>query len=355
MDVHVTALARGCTFLGSGGGGSTRLLELYLSAHGVDRVDLRQWQFGDDLAALVLVGSVDVFAEMLPGGAEAGSALRALERWTDRTFTGVVPFQVGGLSTLVAVHCALSEGLDLVDADLVGRATERLGQGSLYTPTGGVSVGFSGAMGEVGALSGRNMAELEELVRSMVQTAGGWLVLALAPTKSPVKAEELIQGTLNGAAHLGALVDWADCPASMNWFPQVADKLRTDLGITALATGRIRYHNRYITAHGAEVESYQLVDSNSGCSVRVEATSEYLIAVVDGRVRARTPDIIQVADRKTLRPIAVQDLRVGNEVIILTRAAATWWSEHPEAARRISPRSYGLEDGYKDLEEKWRA
>ncbi|WP_373456793.1 hypothetical protein [Brevibacterium sp. 50QC2O2] len=197
------------------------------------------------------------------------------------------------------------------------------------------------------------MAELEDLVRSMVQTAGGWLMLALAPTTVPVGAKELIHGTVSGAAGIGALIDWTHSRASMNRFAQEADTLRTDLGITALATGRIRHHNRYVTGLGTEVESYQLVDSDSGYAVRVEATSEYLVAVVDGRVLATAPDIIQVVDRKTLRPLAVQDLRVGHEVIVLTRVAEPWWANHPTALERISPCSYGLEDGIENPESGW--
>jgi DUF917 family protein len=74
----------------------------------------------------------------------------------------------------------------------------------------------------------------------------------------------------------------------------------------------------------------------------MEAQNEYLLAFVDGRAVASTPDLLCVLDRRTCLPIAVDLLRTGDEVMVLALPGPSWWQEH-HLLRHVDPTAFGLD------------
>lgn len=127
------ALARGYALLGSGGGGSTTMLELILDTTAgwplevspVDALDP-----GTPCLGVAFVGSTMLLGERMPGAAPFAPLLRAVERWLGHPVPAVCSLEGGGMNGLAPLTLAGSH--TVVDADCTGRAVPGLDQMSLF-------------------------------------------------------------------------------------------------------------------------------------------------------------------------------------------------------------------------------
>ena len=123
----VADLARGCAFLGSGGGGDphTALIEIEARAGARRRLELIELDsLADDafVAPCGWIGAPTVSAEKLPSGREALQGLRKLEALVRPAGGRGVPVEIGGSNGLAALLLALRAGVPVVDCDGMGRA-----------------------------------------------------------------------------------------------------------------------------------------------------------------------------------------------------------------------------------------
>src|SRR5918993_1619654 len=123
----VADLARGCAFLGSGGGGDPQAarMEIETMLATGDRVELITADALDDQAFVAgcgWIGAPTVSLEKLPTGREALQGLRKLEEITGRRVDAVFPVEIGGSNGLAALVLGLRSGLPVVDCDGMGRA-----------------------------------------------------------------------------------------------------------------------------------------------------------------------------------------------------------------------------------------
>lgn len=334
------AVVAGVSLLGSGGGGDAATFALLLRRrlavgalplHSVDHV-----AEGGFVVPIGVVGATSVFTEKLPSGHEFVSSVAAVQRWTSQDVAAVMALEAGGLNGMSAMVAALDLGLPLVDADLMGRALPRLDQlafaveGLPVTPCAMCEPG-----GQTVVVDGVDAVGLERTVRAFLAESGGWAVLALPPTPAPLVRAHAVLGSLGRALGLGrALAALPSTPAP--------DDIEAALGGVVLATGRVLDVARLGPARGFGRGSVTVVDAASGAVVRLEAENEYLLALRDGAVAASTPDLICLLDRRTSAPIAVDRVRVGDEIVVAVLPGPTWWTS-PDRLGRVAPRAFGLE------------
>src|SRR5690606_27496688 len=127
VKADVADLARGCAFLGSGGGGDPHTtfmeIEAALADGGViELIDLDALADDAFLAPCGWIGAPTISAEKLPSGREALQGLRKLEEISSRRVDAVFPVEIGGSNGLAALLLALRSGLPVVDCDGMGRA-----------------------------------------------------------------------------------------------------------------------------------------------------------------------------------------------------------------------------------------
>ncbi|HEY0812921.1 MAG TPA: DUF917 domain-containing protein [Pseudonocardia sp.] len=334
----VDAFVVGMGLLGSGGGGDPAIfaptLRRALARTPLTLVD------PDDLGeapvvAVGMLGGTRVLTEKLPSGAEIQHAVAALTRWTGVTPHALMPYEAAGVNGALAVATACSTGLPLVDADLMGRAFPRLdlltraADGGPLTPYALAEPG-GGTMlvDDVDAIT------LERVARAFVAQGGGWAGGALAPVPASTVARDSCLGTMARALRLGrAHAELPPKPTSA----QVADAL----GGRVLAEGRTVEIARQASATFGRA-GIAVVD-DGGPVLRVEAENEYLLALLDGEPVASCPDLLCVLDRRTAAPIAVDALRVGDDVTVVVLAGPPWWGSTPERRAYAGPRAFGLE------------
>jgi DUF917 family protein len=328
----------GVSLLGSGGGGDARTLARVLRRRlgtGQQRLHRPAELTGHTVIPVGVVGATSLFLEKLPGGHELTGAVEAVSRWTGVRATAIMPLEAGGLNGITAMLAALELDLPLLDVDLMGRAFPRLDQLS-WSAQGMplVPCALCESGGQVLVIDGASPSDLERTARSFLVHSGGWAAIALRPVAVEEAAANGITGSLAHALELGR------AHAAL---PEVAPAAVVEraLGGVVLGSGRVRqivrHHDPDPTKSSIHVE-----DSATDAVLRIEAQHEYLLAFVDGRPVASTPDLLCVLDRRTHLPIAVDRLRVGDEVMIVISRGPSWW-RRPDRLRHVGPAAFGLD------------
>ena len=333
----VDDLVVGVSLLGSGGGGDAttfaRVLRRRLGA--AQQRLYRPEELGDRTVVPVgVVGATSVFLEKLPGGHELQGAVSAVGRWTGTRPTAVMPLEAGGLNGIAGLVAALDLEVPFLDADLMGRAFPRLDQ--LTWSAQGKALGPSalcGSGGQVVLIDGASPSELERTARAFLAQWGGWAAIAIRPVPVLEAADNAVIGSSSRALWLGRAHALLPERASDSTVGEA-------LGGAVLGSGRVRQIARHHHLDPTK-SSIHIDDSATGGVLRIEAENEYLLVFVDGCPVASTPDLVCVLDRRTRLPIAVDLLRSGDEVMVVTMPGPSWWREHGQL-RHVGPGAFGL-------------
>ncbi|MGW0994645.1 DUF917 domain-containing protein [Streptomyces sp. NPDC002520] len=318
----LASLARGCAVLGSGGGGPAApmipLVEAALGECGpvalVHPADLP----ADALVMPVgMVGSSAVGAERIGGRAEPARLRDRVEQQRGGPVAAVMASEIGGQNGCLALAFAARCGLPLLDADSMGRAYPLMHQNVLELA--GIRPGptlVADERGRTVVVDHVDGPHLEHLVRAAVDALGGRAVCSDYPLTAGQAADSAVLGTVSLALRLGA----GELPEP-------------------LLTGKVTAVQR----HGAAAVSV-LVDGlgpDSGRLLRVEARSEFVAAVAEGRALALVPDVIALLDARTGEAVDVEDVRYGLRVRVLALPAPPIWYT-PAGLALGGPEAFGL-------------
>ncbi|MFE6966038.1 DUF917 family protein [Agromyces sp. NPDC057679] len=330
---QLPALARGFALLGSGGGGTTTMLELALAApdrwpitlHDVDELDP-----GTPCLGAAFVGSTMLLGERLPGEAPFAPLVAAVERWLGVRVPAVCSLEGGGLNGLTPL--ALADERVVVDADLTGRAVPGLDQMSLLVDrVPGIVAACDTGAGGVALVQTDRAVDLERVIRSATIQAGGAGGTVFAGFTVGDLVEHSVLGGTRRALELG-LAFQAAVSAPL-------EQLAASLGGRVLGEGRITAVDA--DARDAHVSSVEIAGLG-GEVQRVITRSESLAFVSDGRLESSAPAIIVVLDALSRDILEVTDLMLARNVAVLELPAPEWWHASPERLARVMPSVYGL-------------
>ncbi|PZE24783.1 DUF917 domain-containing protein [Curtobacterium sp. MCBD17_028] len=333
----VPAFGRGAALLGCGGGGrvdhTVSAIRRVGPGFGVPVLSLDDRRL-ERVAAVGLVGSTTVLEEKMPSGRELPDALAAVERWTGDRADAVLPAQIGGVTGPAAALTAHLVGRPLVDADLVGRATPRLDQLTLFAagalPVTAAAATSSGLRIVVDAPS---PGDLETVWREAVSHSGGWAAFAIGPVPIAALRARAVAGSVTRALRTGRALAAAAGP----------EALARAVGGRVVALGRVVDVDRAGDAMAFVHSTTAIVDTRTGAVARIEAGSEYVHCLVDGEPVASTPSLIVVVDARSLDPVAADRIRTGDELAVLVLPGADWWWADPVRLGRVAPRAYGVD------------
>lgn len=329
------ALARGYALLGSGGGGSTTMLELMLGASDgwpIEVADASSLDPSTPCLGVAFVGSTMLLGERMPGAAPFASLLAAVERWLGHPVPVVCSLEGGGMNGLSPLTLAGTH--TVVDADCTGRAVPGLDQMSLFVDRvpGLVFACETGADG-VALVEATRAIDAERVVRSAIVQAGGVGGAVLAGFTVGDLHEHAMEGHLARALRLGRSFQ----AAASSPLPVLAETLGGEL----LAEGRIvSISTSPADPHVNAVE----IAGRSGAIHRVITRSETLAVLSDGLLVASAPTIIVVVDAVSREILEVTDLGLARHVAVLGLPAPEWWNARADRLARVVPSAYGLED-----------
>ncbi|MFF1634256.1 DUF917 domain-containing protein [Leifsonia sp. NPDC058248] len=330
---RLPALARGFSLLGSGGGGTTTMLELMLpdspawpiGLHAVGELDPET-----PCLAAAFAGSTYLLAERIPGESPFAELIDAAERWTGVRARAVCPLEGAGLNGLSPF--LLADEFAVVDADFMGRALPRLDQLSLFVDRvpGTVTVCGSGAGGVV-LIDTDRADDVESVLRGAIVQAGGASAVVVAGFTVGDLAEHAVEGTFRRALQLGTAFDSAtEAPLS---------ELAERLGGRMLGIGRIAAVESSPTDE--YVSTIEMMGDDGGL-LRVIARSEVLAFMRDGRVEAASPEIIVTIDSISRDILQVDGLTYARHVAVFALPAPGWWTSSPDRMRHVTPAAFGL-------------
>ena len=328
------ALALGGAVLGSGGGGSPHV-GLIMAQRGtswpVTVHDVTELDPATPCIAVSYVGSTLLLEERLPDEASFAQAIAAVGRWLGSPATAVCTLEAAGLNALTALH--LADTHQVVDADCMGRALPGLDQLSLLIDqVPGLVACVPTGSGGVALLHGARPSDVERVLRSALESHGGWAGLVIGGFTVGDLATHAIRGSTARALTLGRSLT-----AAVDRGPAA---LAAELGGRLLGVGRVMEVRQ--EPRRADVTSAQLRTSD-GDVLRLVSRSEHIAALLNGEVVATSPTLVVTLDATTRAPLQVHECTLARDLIVLTLPASPWWWLDARRAAVAGPAHWGLE------------
>jgi len=359
----------GCAILGTGGGGSPkRGLALIQSELGSGRefrlIGLDEVPDDAMVASPYMCGSVSPESEevgVAPAsssqsqgqgeGLECLRAFEALEDYLGREFFAVIPTEIGGGNTAVALAVAARRGIPIVDADPAGRSVPELQHTTFYIKEVPIApLAVATAKGDVIIL--REVADdfrAEAIVRAIAVISGNRAGVADHPLRGRVLRESVIPGTLSKALAIGAAVRRAHSSGG----DPVEAAIRA-------GEGYLLFKGEVVQASWKIEEGFtvgELVISGKGDCLghhyRIWFKNEHVISWFDEKPDVMVPDLICVLDPRTGEAITNPNCEEGMEVAVIGYPAPEIWRS-PRGLELFGPRHFGYELEYKPIEENRR-
>jgi uncharacterized protein len=353
----VADLARGCAFLGSGGGGDPHHafmeIEAALAEGGViELIDLDSLADDAFVAPCGWIGAPTVSAEKLPSGREALRGLRKLEEISGRPVDAVFPVEVGGSNGLAALLLALRARLPVVDCDGMGRAFPE-SQMVIFNIRGqkATPAVLTDEKNNCVVLETVDNVMEERLARAVSVVMGGNCHLVEYSGTGRLMKANALGGTISDALAIGRSIRVAR-ESGRDPFGALFEALQVSRQFSragVLFDGKIVDLFRE-TRNGFSIGRVVIDAFGGGHRMEVEFKNENLVARLDGEVRALVPDIISILDRETAETIVTERLKYGQRVKVVGASAPLALCS-PHALAVLGPEVFGLPGPYRPISE----
>ncbi|MFF2276042.1 DUF917 domain-containing protein [Agromyces sp. NPDC058126] len=336
----IPGLARGAAVLGTGGGGDPYIGALLatqaLRAHGdVTVVGLDELPDDAVVLTVAMMGAPTVMVEKLPSLDEVTAPVHALGAYLRRPVTHIACAEVGGVNSTIPIAAAAALGLPLLDADGMGRAFPEL---QMVLPTlSGITaspLAFSDEKGNVGVLHTVDNGWTERIAR-VACVEMGCSVMISGFSMSGVQAREaLVPDSLSLCVEIGRTIASAR-----------DEKVDPVDAVVALLGGRELFAGKVVDVQRATTTGFargRARIDGADASLELSFQNEHLIAELDGRALATTPDLIMVLEHDTGEPITTEALRYGQRVRVISAPSDERWHS-AEALAMVGPGYFGYE------------
>jgi uncharacterized protein len=292
-------------------------------------------------AATCVIGSGIALADLPPSGDEFPMALRELEHLTRHRLDAVCALAAATVSALVPLAAASALDLPLLDADGEGRAFALIHHTSMHLAgQNPAPLVLRGATGESVSFNVPDGGRIDTLLRSNVDSLGGWAALAGYPgTVADVRRGALI-GTMSRLLHVGRVLQELTDPDVL------VARLAAVTGCRRIGRGRIvelehlsRPGDVAVPTHPSTV----VIDEVGGQArlLRLELRSEIVAVFADGALAAAVPDLICLVDVLRGELSTLDSLEPGDLVdVLVTPAEDVWYTA--EALAMVGPASHGI-------------
>lgn len=273
-------------------------------------------------------------------------ALAVAENRLRAKISYILPTELGGGNTAVALHLASTMGISAIDADQVGRSAPELMQ-STYQIHGVEAYPsiVADRYGNIVVVEKYTAVDhYEAIVRSLAVAAGGSVLVIDSAVRSERAKQVALTNTVTKAMRLGERV----IEANKKGENPVKELLKASDGFE-LFSGRIssfRLDERggFLTGETA----FTGEGPWRGHNFKIWVKNENLVAWRDREVIAMCPDPIIVVDQKSYG-VTNSELRKGLKVSIIGMKAEPIWRTE-KGLKLFGPKHFGFKFGYKPIE-----
>lgn len=358
---HITTqdiedLSVGAAVLGTGGGGDPYIGKLMARAAieqfgPVDLLALHKVPDGMNVVACGAMGAPTILIEKMPSGDEIGLALRTYERRTGKKVDAIIPFEAGGINSMVPIMLAAEARLPVIDADGMGRAFPQLEMETFNVYGVPASpVALADEQGNAVVIETEDAAKAEFLARGVTIRMGGQSYLVNYGMDGATTRRVSVPGTMSLAIGIGRTIREAGAAHR-----DPLDALIAFFGTTHYEIARVIASGKVVDVSRRERNGWSVgivtvepFDPRRR-PVTIQIQNENLIAEEDGRVLAIVPDLICVLEYDTAEPITTERLRYGQRVNVLGVRVPPIMRT-PEALDVFGPAAFGLKQPYVALE-----
>jgi uncharacterized protein len=355
----VSSLSRGAMYLGSGGGGDVKLMELM--AKRIIRENgpiplISPFRFPDEewVIPVAIMGSTTIFSEQLPSGNELKKVVETIEKEKNIVASGIAGLEIGGMNAISPVITAALTNLPLLDADGMGRAFPELQMTTYH----GFGIKASPAVisnhpNQTHLISSDENVEVEKQARNLVTKLGGWAAIACYPMQGWQIREVGILQTYTLTIRLGEAVSANTMDAN-----DVMEKMQRVFQNSIygkpvkLIEGKIVYLQREIiegTLKGS------LIVEGSGLYVgeylSIFFHNEYLLVKKIDTTLATVPDLICVLDEETGYPLYIEELENHLKVWVIA-IPSPFLLQTSKMLDVVSPTQFGITGNFIPMEER---
>lgn len=331
----IQALALGCAFLGSGGGGNPaydqliaeHALETYGPIHviSIDELD-------DDalVVPMAFVGAPLIASEKLSSGREFEAIIRHLDQRGKKIV--LMPAEIGGANGLCAIAVAAKLGLPVLDADSLGRAYPQIQMTSCNLF--GISPSpayFADSLGNLVVIEAENAHALERIGRHVSISMGSSCAVAIYLMEGREAKRVLIRDTLTLALSIGGSILRGDPTEGVCLIQGIITEVKQEI------------KNGFLQG-SVKINSEQKM-------VEVLYQNEFLLAKEGETILATTPDILTIIEIESGTPITSDGLRYGLRVSLLALPAPEIWQTEAGLAL-VGPQYFGYAVDYQPVKQE---
>jgi DUF917 family protein len=351
----IMPLTYGGTFLGSGGGGESLLLQLHLEAllksgETVSLLDTSEIEENAHYLSLCMMGSTELSDENPMTSAESTNIVKRLSALTGHAYSGIFALEAVALNILYGVIGAVMLGLPLIDGDAMGRAFPELQMTTFHINNIACNpCVFQDNRGNCYELFQDDTFLLELGIRKVLFENGGIGFLAGYENLGRIIKKCLIPGSISFAADIGR-----EILSAKNYQSMLA-------GIINVSKNSV--YGKCIELFKGTVSDIQHVQKLNWNNISLTGIGSYkdhnfsvlvhnenLIAFKDNAIAAMVPDIITFIDLQKLKPILNNEVASGMEIAVIGLPAPLALKT-PYALEVVGPQCFGYKTRYRSLEQ----
>ena len=334
----IESLAVGAWVLGTGGGGSPYLgllnmRALYKEGHRVQLMPSDELADDDWIAAVSNMGAPLVGQERLTDSRTIARAVALMEEHTGHSFRGIMSLEIGGGNSIQPLMAAAHLKRPVIDSDMMGRAYPEAQMTSVAVgdlkPCPLTTVDVRGLESVVDKVP--TWKWMERVSRKICVEYGSIASTCKAPRTGAEVKKWGIHGTTTKAIAIGHAVR----EAQRRHEDPIAAILGGRAGQGALQGqgGRRRApRHRGLPARPHAVRRHGRLP---GAALELNFQNEWIVAWLDGKPIAMSPDLICVLDSVSGEAVGTETIRYGQRVtVIALPPPPVFLSREGPAARR---------------------
>ena len=346
----------GCSFFGTGGGGSPKFGQKMLqdaldAGRQINIIDVNTLDDKSYIVCPYLMGTsgpetevtknakrkYELINETVANMPAAATKLLLQESKEPIKLSAVIPYEIGGAATASAVATAAWLNVPVIDADFVGRSVPEATQmlpaiyGMDLCPTAS-----SDAFGNEAIIHKTINRHITERMGKYLASASFGLI-GQATLLRPAKQLKsfMLGNTLSTAIKVGQ---------ALRMHSNNINKLTTSLN--QLIKSQLMFDGVITKFHGYEEDGYYVgeitISRADNSELKIWFKNENHIAWLNGTVYLTSPDLISLVDKTTHLPYINNQLKVGLTVIVFGTPCHLKWRD-AKALQAQNPKYYGFD------------
>jgi len=351
---EIEDIALGAALLGAGGGGDPyvgKLVAIGAVKECGEVTMLSVDEVPDDalVVPIAMMGAPTILSEKAVGGNEYKTLFEMVTRFYNREIFAFMPIEAGGVNSMLPIAAAARLNLPLIDADGMGRAFPEL---QMVTFTiGGVRATPMALVDEKGnsvIFDTITNKWTEELARSVTMSCGGSVSVSLYCIDGATLKKYAVRDIVTRSEKLGAAIrtvkqTTGKTPEESFFEFTEGYKLFKGKIVDVLRETRGAFNFGKVVLDG--------IGEFKGQSADVEFQNENLVARVNEKILATTPDLICIVDTETFTPVTTDALKYGKRVMVVGLKCFDMWRTE-KGLELVGPRYFGCETDYIAIEER---